>query len=266
MEPLVPRLGPRSHPGDFFRGLMLPFRAIVLVRRSRRLWRLSAWASVVTFVALVALVAVLWIYTDDLVRLFWAEPETWYGRLGFEAVVALSFLLLLVVGANTVPLLLLAPLQDPLSEATEAECGEYQPPPFSLRAFVRGAGVALWHNAARVAILLGGHAVLFLSNFLPGIGAVVWTVVATLWTMGWLAAEYLDAPMARHLYSFREVRRAVMARLWLCMGFGAAVYVLLWVPVLNFFFMPLAVVAGTLLFRALRAAGNLPAPELSRIG
>jgi CysZ protein len=34
---------------------------------------------------------------------------------------------------------------------------------------------------------------------------------------------------------------------------GAALYVVLWVPVLNCFLVPLAVVAGTLLFRALPA-------------
>jgi CysZ protein len=48
------------------------------------------------------------------------------------------------------------------------------------------------------------------------------------------------------------------------MGFGAAVYVLLWLPVLNLFFIPLAVVAGTLLFRGLRASGSLPPPTVSR--
>jgi CysZ protein len=84
--------------------------------------------------------------------------------------------------------------------------------------------------------------------------------VAPLWTMGWLAVEYLDGPMARHLYPFRQVRRAVQERLPLCMGFGAAVYLMLWIPVLNFFFIPVAVVGGTLLFRGLRACGSLPEP------
>ena len=261
---VLPRFGTRSTPADFFRGLALPFQAIGLVIRSRRLLLLSAAASVVTFVALGALVAVLGLYTDDLVRRFVVEPSSWYGQIGFAVLVALSFLLLLVVGANTVPLILLAPLQDPISEATEAECGEFPPAPFRLSALIRGTAVSLSHTLARVGILLGGHALLFLLSFLPGIGAVLWTVLAALWTMAWLAAEYLDAPMARHLYRFHEVRHVVIARLWLCMGFGAAVYVLLWLPVLNLFFIPLAVVAGTLLFRGLRASGSLPPPGSSR--
>lgn len=258
--PALPRFAARSTPADFFRGLALPFQAIGVLMRSRRLVLLSTAASVITFVALGALVVLLGIYTDDLVRRFLVEPQSWYGRIGFFLLVVFSFLLLLVVGANTVPLILLAPLQDPISEATEAECGEFRPPPFRLSSLIRGTAVSLSHTLARVAILLAGHAVLFLLSFLPGIGAVLWTVLATLWTMAWLAAEYLDAPMARHLYRFRDVRQVVRDRLWLCMGFGAAVYVLLWLPVLNLFFVPLAVIAGTLLFRGLRAAGSLPPP------
>ncbi len=66
--------------------------------------------------------------------------------------------------------------------------------------------------------------------------------------------------MARHLYRFGDVTRAVRARLGLGMGLGAAIYLLLWVPVLNLFFVPLAIVSGTLLYRGLRSAGALAPP------
>jgi len=91
---------------------------------------------------------------------------------------------------------------------------------------------------------------------------VLWMVLSSLWTMYWLSVEYLSGPMARHLYPFRQVLDALRRRLPLAMGFGATLYVMLWIPVLNFFLMPLAVVAATLLFRALKAAGALGAlPE-----
>jgi CysZ protein len=54
------------------------------------------------------------------------------------------------------------------------------------------------------------------------------------------------------------VIRALRTRLPLALGFGATLWVLLWVPVLNFFLMPVAVVAGTLLFRGLLSSGALP--------
>jgi CysZ protein len=47
------------------------------------------------------------------------------------------------------------------------------------------------------------------------------------------------------------VLKAMRARPFLAMGMGATLYVVLWVPVLNCFLVPLAVVAGTLLYRSL---------------
>lgn len=259
----TPEFSATSRVTDFFDGAALPFRALRLVFSHRKLFRLSLVASAVTFVSLGALVVVLSLYTDDFVRRFVLDPVTWYGQVGFWALVALTFLLGLVVGANTVPLILLAPLQDPLSEATEEACGGFVAQPFSVTALVRGTWVALGHTLARVGFLLAGHALLLLLNLIPGVGSIAWTVASVLWTMGWMAAEYLDAPMARHLYAFRDVRRAVFARLPLSMGFGAAVYVLLWIPVLNLFFIPVAIVAGTLLFRGLRQVGAV-APSAAR--
>ncbi len=260
----LPSFGPESRLSDFFRGLALPFRAIRLVFGEKKLFRLSLIASAVTLVALVALVSLLGTYTDDLVRQWLFTPETWYGQVAFWLLVVVVFLLLLVVGLNTVPLILLAPLQDPLSEATEEVCGDFRAPRFSVAGLLRGTRVALGHTVARVGLLLAGHALLLLLNLLPGIGSALWTGLSILWTICWLAAEYLDAPMARHLYPFREVRRTVLGRLPLTLGFGTAIYVLLWVPVLNLFFIPLAVVAGTLLFRGLRSVGAIDPPPVTR--
>jgi CysZ protein len=257
---LVPRFERHSRLADFFQGLSLPFTATRLIFRSRKLFMLASISSVVTFASLLALVVALWGGAPQLLAWMWAIPESWYGKALWYVVLGLTFLVLFVVGANTVPLLLLAPLQDPMSEATEELCGGFNSARFSLGSAARQTATSVGHTLSRIGILLLGHAGLFALNLIPGAGNMAWTASAALWTMGWLAAEYLDAPMTRHLYAFRQVRRAVWERLPLCMGFGAAVYVLLWIPVLNFFFIPVAVVAGTLLFRGLRACGTLPEP------
>jgi CysZ protein len=258
--PSVPAFGPHSRFADFFLGLSLPFRAVGMIFRSGRLFLLSSVAALVTAVALGALIYLLALYTDDLVRRFILDPATWYGQVGFWLLVGVSFIVLLLVGLNTVPLVLLAPLQDPISEAAEEALGDFEPPPFELRAVARGTLVSLGHTAARVVTLLVGHALLLALNLLPVVGSVAWTVASILWTMLWLAFEYLDAPMARHLYPFGQVRRTVLSRLPLSLGFGAALYAVLWVPVLNLFLIPTAIVAGTLLYRGLRACGTLAPP------
>jgi CysZ protein len=256
----VPSIAPQPRLSDFFQGLGLLPRAFGLIFRSRKLFLLSALCAVVTLAALVVLAVLLWRYTPGLLSRFFARPESWYGEALWHLVRILIFLVLLVMGANTVPPLLLAPLQDPLSEVTEELCGAPPSPPFSLGAFLRGLVTGIAHTLARLVTLLLGLAILFPLNFIPGVGSILWTVLGSLWSMIWMAGEHLAAPMTRHLYPFSEVRRMLRERRALTLGLGAGVYLLLWVPVLNTFFLPVAVVAGTLLYRGLRAAGQLPPP------
>jgi CysZ protein len=250
---------------DFGRGLALPFRAAALIFRSSKLLAWSALSALVTLVTLVLVVYLSARYCTELVDLVFTRPGSWYGQMLWYAVVVLTFGVMVVIGANALPTVLLAPLQDPLSETTEELVGNYVSPPLSIPRLIKGATVSIGHTLARVFFLVLGHALLFPLHFIPGIGSIVWGVLASVWSMAWLAGEYLDGPMARHLYRFSEVRQVLMQRKALALGFGAAVYVMLWVPVVNFFFIPTAVVAGTLLFRGLVEAGTLrPPPAAAR--
>jgi CysZ protein len=260
----VPHLAPRSAFGDFAQGLSLLGRAWGLIFRSPKLFLLSALCAVVTLVSLIGLIVLLWRYTPGLINTFFARPEAWYAQALWYLVLILTFVVLLVVGANTVPSLLLAPLQDPISETTEELCGDFQSPPFSFPTFLRGLVTGIAHTLTRVFFLVLGLALLFPLNWIPVLGTVLWTILASLWGMTWMAGEHLAAPMTRHLYPFAEVRRMLRERRALCLGFGAGVYLLLWVPVINSFFLPVAIVGGTLLYRGLLATGQLPPPPAAR--
>jgi CysZ protein len=235
-------------------------RALGLIFRTPKLFLLSALCALVTLVALVGLVVLLWNYTPALISNFFARPESWYGNALWHLVLVLTFVVLLVVGANAVPPLLLAPLQDPISEATEELCGGFQAPAFTLSAFFRGVLTGLTHTLARIFFLVLGLVVLLPLHLIPFVGSMAWTLLVSLWTMVWMGGEHLAAPMTRHLYPFAEVRRMMRERKALCLGFGAGVYLLLWVPVLNTFFLPVAIIGGTLLYRGLLATGQLPPP------
>lgn len=253
----IPSLPATSSPGDALRGLSLPLRAFGLIVRTPRLLLLSLACAAVTSLTLVAVGVGAW-------RLgHWGAGALLTADSGWQHAAAVGlgvvfFLVLFIVGALTVPNLLLAPLQDPLSEATEARCGGFTPPPFSAGALLRGTLESLAHTLLRVLFMAAGFVVLFPLNLVPVAGNVLWVVLSSTWSMFWLAAEHLSNPMARHLRPFSEVVRTLRRRLPLALGFGAALWVLLWVPVVNFFLMPVAVVAGTLLFRGLRQAGALP--------
>jgi CysZ protein len=255
---VIPPLPAHAELRDFFRGLALPFQALRVMVSSAKLLGLSLLSALVTSCVLVLLAVFWW------PRAFaWASALVGTGSWRDVVVFIVGFLLFALtffVSALTVPNLVLAPLQDPLSEATEERCGDFTSVSSSVRATVRGTLHSLGHTFLRLATQLIGVAVLLPLNLIPGAGSIAFAIAGSVWSMFCLALEHLSNPMARHLYPFGQVVVVLRRRLALALGFGAALYCMLWVPVLNFFLLPIAVVAGTLLYRALRTAQVLGAP------
>jgi CysZ protein len=250
---------PDSSPsavGDLFKGVGFVPRALAMTFGRPKVLMLSLLCAAVTALCLAVSAYFLWSPARALAERIVGSGGGWRDWLG----IGLSLLLYLAMLAATwltVPAAVLAPLQDPLSEAVEEALGDFTAPPFSLARAARGVGLSLSHTGLRLALQLLGYAVLFPLNFIPVAGSVIWAVVSAVWTMWWLATEYLSGPMARHLYPFGRVLKTMRKRPALSFGFGAALHLLLFIPVVNFFLVPLAVVGSTLFFRHLAAQGNI---------
>ena len=238
---VVPLFGPRPSAGDFFLGMGLPFRAFGLILRSPAAARpLGAVRGGDAGEPGGAHLAAVGAAPRSLVGWAWPQPTAWYALLAWELVRLLTFVLLLIVGANTVPLLLLTPLQDPLSGGHRGAVRRLPGAPFRLGHFVRGVGYgARLHARPGGAAARWGSRLLLPLHLVPGVGSVAFAV------LGQPLEHELDGgraprgPMARHLYPFRAVRQVLIgrggSRAW---ASGAAVYVILWVPVLNTLFLP----------------------------
>jgi CysZ protein len=163
--------------------------------------------------------------------------------------------LLFSLGALTVPNLVLAPLADPLSEDTSRALGRPLPPPLGWQ---KATLLALRHTLGRLAVVALGSGLLFLVNLLPWAGAFLWVALSTLWSAFWLVVEHLSTPMARRGSDLAEVVYLARRRPGLTLGLGLGLTGLLWVPVLNCLLVPVAVVAGTLLFEGLANGKDWP--------
>ncbi len=224
-----------------------------------RLLVISVLCGLVTLASLIAMAVLLWPVAQQLARVVVANGEGMGVRGLRLGLGVLSYVVLLAIGALTVPNLVLAPLTDPLSEATEAVVGEYTAPPFRLRLFLRGLLFSLTHTLLRLFLTILGWMLLYPLHLVPLVGALAFFVLSSLWSMFCLAVEHLSTPMVRH---FQPVSRAVTVlsrRPALALGFGAALSITLFVPILNFFLLPVAIVGGTLLFAGLTATGELAA-------
>ena len=78
-------------------------------------------------------------------------------------------------------------------------------------------------------------------------------IVALLWLVfgAWMMViQYIDYPMDNNGLSFRAMRRSLNQQRLLHLGFGGGVSILLMIPLLNFFAMPIAVAGATALYVA----------------
>ncbi len=255
----IPKFG-RAGPGDLVRGFALPFRALSLLFATPRLQALTLSMAAITFATLFGLGALLWRLAPALAQdAVGASQAFWAAALRAVLSVAI-FLVLLLLGANALPLTLAAPLMDPISLQTERAVGIPAPREGGLWRTLREIVRSVSNGLMRLLVLALGQALLLALLLIPGLGGPLWTALSWAWASLWLAAAYLDVPMARYLYSLDHEVSLLKSRFWLCLGFGAAVALMLWIPLLNFFFVPVAVIGATLLFHGLVAAGALPPP------
>ena len=236
--------GAASAGTTFASGLVLPLRAARLILRVPSLRRWSIAAVVVSAVVLAGIAVGLALVVDDLLALVWRQPAG-AARFAWWLLYALAYGVLFVIAAAAVPPIATAPLGDPLSAATERALGRVPP---AGRGLLRETVSSVLRTAARVAILLAGQGAILLLWLLPGAGAAIATALSIAWTSAWLAVEYLDVPGNRHGLGFGASVRLARDHLPAAMGFGLGVYALLWIPLLNVVFIPVAVVGGTMLF------------------
>jgi len=245
---------------QFGHGFLLPLRGLrlSLTVPALRRWTLATVA--LTVATLAALLVGLALGIRPVLESLWTRPAG-SGAILWDATMIALLVVGFLAGALTLPPVVTAPLADPLVAATERHFGLPGPAHGGLGQLAAETAGGLAKAILRVGLLACGHALLLPLWLLPGPGHFAWTALSVTWTIFWLVFEYLDLPANRFGYRFGEVAKAVRGNLAVAAGFGAAVYLLLWVPVLNTVFIPAATVGATLLFHELRTAGRI-APSL----
>lgn len=248
-----------------FNGFLYPFHALGYMIEHPRLWTYALIPALISVVLLVTLFVVLVSVNTGLVELIWARPEEWYWQILWWPLYVLVFASTFVVGAVSVPGVVAAPFNDLLSERSERLLmGEVRDDKLTAIGLVKDISKTIFDELIKISVLLGGHLLLLPLLLIPVAGTFAYPVLATSWTMIWLAAEFLEYPMSRNRFRFGDVRRFVSGNLALCFGFGGAIFLILMIPLVNFLFVPVAVVGGTMLYANLVQQGALqPPPDVS---
>jgi CysZ protein len=245
------------HPGDFVRGLVYPARGLAILRRHGGLSRYWLPPIVLTLLALIASLILSVRYHDDLVNLVWGMPvgDDWLSRLlealhyVLQSVALVTAFALSLVACVALASVFAAPFNDALSAAIEERETSTPSPPFSLAGMLRDLSRTVRLELIKLLVYVGVLGPLLLvSWFVPGIGPFLYTAFAALFTVLYFALDYLDWPASRRGYGVRQRLTLLSVRPLTTLGFGVAVSILLFIPILNLFLMPLAVAGGTRLF------------------
>ena len=204
----------------------------------------------------------LWVFSDDVVRLVWSEPalEAWHGvQHALWRLVALIVFLasagLAALSAVLLFSLLTVPVNDLLSERVEGVLGTWTPRPFSIRFLladlVRGVAYLLVRFCLKMLWLVP----LFLVSLaVPVVGQLAYVVVGGWFACKYTGLDYLDWCAARRALSWRDRLAVGKANRLAVVGLGAGVVLSLLVPFLFVVVWPGAVAGGTILFLKLHGA------------
>jgi uncharacterized protein involved in cysteine biosynthesis len=162
----------------------------------------------------------------------------------------------LIVGAFTYTLTCLvvaAPLYEWLSAAVEKRLtGGVQEEPFSLKNML----VDIWRalTATVKALLIEIGVLIFGFLLMP-----VTSVLAALASAVLLCLEYCDYPMGRRRMVFRDRLRFARRHFWEMLGLGLPMLFVMAIPFVGALFLPIGVVAGTILFVEIDRPGGAEA-------
>src|SRR5262245_14315652 len=240
----------------FLTGVVLPLKGGLFLLRHRHLLALALAPFVLNLLLYAAALICVVHYYDVWFALLLPQPQAWYLLLGYQLLHVLAFLLILAVFLFSfvfVGTAIAAPFLEVLSARVEFMLRDQHglQPVRSHHWFVslmRGLGHAL--------LLLLLWVAAFPLSFFPGVGTTLWLLASCLL----LAYNFAAFALGRRPWSFRQQWRMLLRDWAATLGFGAAVFILMLVPLVGLFLLPTAAVAGTMLVLdiELRHSGRVP--------
>ncbi|QQR91830.1 MAG: EI24 domain-containing protein [Myxococcales bacterium] len=243
----------------FFAGFKAVFRGADWVYRKRlRLARIWVFPIAITFVCFAAVFVSSVFFSDDLLALFWSDAgsSSWWKNIVHTLLRWVIGIALAVGGVVLVyftSTIVAAPFNDVLSERIEKEASGANIEPLSWMELGHDILRTVSMELVRFLVYLLIMVPLFvLSLLVPGVGQVAYAAVGFLFTAFYFALDYMDWPMARAKMTMSERFSLIFRYPGTALGFGTGVWLLLFIPIVNLFFMPAAVAGGTLLFLEIR--------------
>jgi CysZ protein len=253
----------------FMAGFRYPLAGLRHLVGNPRLWPYVVVPVFLTILMIGGAAWLAWTQGPAALELAWSQP-TGEGAAGSVALIAWNIalvvirLLLFVLGAvafYAIGGLVAIPFNDFLSQAVEESLLGGRNEPFTWGLFISDIRMSLGHSLLGLFLYVAVMIPVLLLNVIPVAGSVASTVLGWSATVVFLAREMLDGPLSRDRLPFGVKLTVLKSNKATMAGFGSATAAMLWVPGLNLFSIPCAVVGGTLLYCQLKREGSLPEPR-----
>lgn len=256
-------------------GFFLPLTGAKILLRSPRARRQALYPLIASLLvyALIIFIAI-W-----LTNRFAPQPVAWefWWKLGATLSATVNYLLPIIKWLVCIPLLLAvcfftfsfvgmiiaSPFNDLLSESMEGKItGGREAETFSIKLTLRSMLISLY-SSLRIVCKQGLCALVCLPLlFIPVVGAVLMFLVMAYFT----GLGFLDIGMARNYLRYPHKMVAAKEWRWQLIGLGAAIELLLLIPLTGLLVLPLGVAGGTVLYcridwQRLLAKHNLEFPQ-----
>ncbi|MEA3362431.1 MAG: EI24 domain-containing protein [Thermodesulfobacteriota bacterium] len=236
----------------FVRGFSYPLRAVKFFRRQPGLLKYLAMPFLINLLVFTATVYFGLDLFQGMLDTYAPSTDVWYGVLLYYLAWLVASLLTAVIvffSFTIIGNLIASPFNELLSERTEILAGgSLADAPFNLSRFWKESRYAIIVEIKKMVVFVVCMLLLFGINFIPGIGSLIYAVLAPAFTLFFLAVEYMAFVLMRKQLSFTEQRRYIFKRPILMLGYACGVFCMLAIPFVQFFCIPLAVVGATLLW------------------
>lgn len=237
---------------SFSRGFGYPLRAVGFLLKRPRLLKYLAIPFVINLLVFSLSVYFGLDLFETLLDAYVPENEVWYGMILYYLAWVVALLLTTVVvffSFTVIGNLIASPFNELLSERVEAlQVGRQPDERFSVGRFWKEAKYALLVEVKKLAVFSICMLLLLFVGLVPGVGQIVYAILAPAFTLFFLVVEYMAFVLMRKQLSFAQQRRYITSRPILMTGFACCVFCMLAIPFVQFFCIPLAVVGATLLW------------------
>ena len=229
-------------------GFTAPLRALGFLLARPRLWLLA----LAPFLINVLLFALFFWFSfprfQSWLEAFLPRGNEWWWRILFYLLVVLMTLFLLVIMVYIFAMVgrvLAAPFLELLTQRVERE---HDAGGVIEMGFLKSIGRAFLQESKKFVLFALLMLLLMLLNLIPGLGSILYALLAFLVASFFLASDFLDYPLERRGLSLSQKLSYLRGLGPTGLAFGASCLVLGMIPILNLALLPLAAVGGVLLY------------------